>query len=112
MQDAPYDVCPVNWQIPTGGASGTFQILTATITGITGNISDYHARDVNNSFSTSFSGVFNGTQNYLDNRGYWWSSTFSDGHSMHSFYVYNVGIVGPQGSNYRSDGFSVRCVAD
>ena len=114
------DICPTGWHLPYGGNStstgggntkGGFYYLNQQMGG------DTSATDSNNwrSFPNNFvySGYWYGSS--ADGRGdyggYYWSST-AYGTSSAYYLYFSGGIVDPgTGSNDKSSGYSVRCVA-
>ena len=113
--DASYDICPANWHMPTGGASGEYQSLcnavyggectnSTSMTGTSPNSLQYV-------LSTPLSGYYGGSQaTGHGSYGNFWSSTRSIDNDMYSLHV-DSSSVNPQSSYGRSGGFSVRCVA-
>ena len=102
--DAPEDICPANWRMPTGGNTGEYYKL-----------SQKYGSDAtsNNSFqynlSTPLSGYYYGSSaNSQGSSGYWWSSTYFGSNFMYFLYV-NPTNVSPN-FNYRNGGPSMRCL--
>ena len=103
ITDAPYDICPKGWRLPTGGASGEFQVLRNKYQ----NNADYV-----NALRTPLSGDFyDSSAGYQGSYGSFWSSTYGSATSMYSLGVDATGV-NPQNYDYRYGGFSVRCVYD
>ena len=107
--DAEYDICPLNWRIPTGGPNGEYQALydnyDTTQIATDSNSLQY-------SLSTPMSGYFSGnSQGYLGTNGSFWSATFYDGYRMYILGV-NPNASGTQSAPYRATGRSVRCILD
>ena len=100
--NAPKDICPKGWRLPTGGGIGEFQTLNS-----------------NYSSSTLMRGdpgfvlsgyVSNGSVSYQDSRGYFWSSTVYDASRAYDLYLYSSNVYPADRINkYR--GYSVRCMA-
>lgn len=105
ITDAPQDICPANWRMPTGGSAGEYLTLalkygsTATET----NSLQYN-------LSTPLSGSYYGSSaNSQGSSGYWWSSTYSSSSYMYFLDVHST-TVGPNDSFYRYYGRSMRCL--
>ena len=103
--DAPQDLCPANWRMPTGGTTGEYYALaqkygsTATET----NSLQYN-------LSTPLSGYYSGSAAYTQGSyGSWWSSTYGSGYNVYLLLV-NPTYVVPSSSSSRSDGRSMRCL--
>ncbi len=103
--DAPQDICPANWRMPTGGNTGEYYALaekygsTATET----NSLQYN-------LSTPLSGNYNGSSAYgQGSNGSWWSSTYDDSYLMHDLVVTPTSVY-PGGLDYRNYGLSMRCL--
>ncbi len=103
--DAPEDICPANWRMPTGGNSGEYYALAQKYGGDATN-----ANSLQYNLSTPLSGIYYG--NAAGNQGsygYWWSSTYYNSVSMYYLNV-NPTRVNPSYSYYRSNGLSMRCL--
>ena len=105
--DVAYDVCPVNWRMPTGGADGEFgrlnQKYNTTMTA-TDNKSLQH------NFSATLAGFYNVSSVNSKNRwGYWWSSTYYGGNAVYGLYTSSSDVY-PDNNLSREFGYSVRCV--
>ena len=110
MGTAEYDICPANWQMPTGGSAGQYQALATAFTGTTGNFSGTNATAFRYYPSTPLSGnLNNGTANNQGSCGVFWSATRYSASYMYGLYV-DSSLVYPQVSNSRGNGYSVRCV--
>ena len=116
--NATEDICPKNWRMPTGSASGEYVALaknygTISSTGSTENattITNYR-----NALSLPLSGSC--SSQYSDSQGsigYFWSSTRYTNYNtdMYALYVYKTSNFYGGNHNYRSTGYSVRCVAN
>ena len=116
ITDAPIDICPANWRMPTGGSSGEYQSLCTTLNGGTActNGMDMAGTGTNSlqyNLDLPLSGYFwNSSQGNVASYGYWWSSTYYSGNLMYCLRV-NSGQVWPMGDYDRGDGFTMRCVA-
>ena len=106
LMDAPEDICPANWRMPTGGNTGEYSTLaqkyinTATET----NSLQYN-------LSTPLSGYYySSSVDFQGSRGYWWSSTFGNSYSMHSLDVSPTNVYSSGSYASRGNGHSVRCL--
>ena len=102
--DAPQDICPVNWRMPTNGTTGEYYALAQKY----GSIAT-ETNSLQYNLSTPLSGYYYGSS--ADNQGsygYWWSSTYSYSNGMYDLYVYPT-YVGRSNSSNRY-GLSVRCL--
>ena len=100
--DAPQDICPANWRMPTDG-----QYL-ALAQKYTNTATDDNSLQYN--LSTPLSGYYNGSSaNNQGSYGYWWSSTYRDSTNMYSLYV-GPTYVDPYYSFGRGYGRSMRCL--
>ena len=109
--DAPQDICPANWRMPTGGPTGEYLTLaqkygsTATET----NSLQYN-------LSTPLSGYYTGRgasgQGGEHGYGYYWSSTYRDYYYMDYLDVSSatVNLFGSYGRTDRYFGRSMRCL--
>ena len=103
--DAPEDICPANWRMPTGGNTGEYFALAQKYGS---DASSNNSLQYN--LSTPLSGYYSGSSAYNQGSyGNWWSSTYNDSYS-----IYNLGVnstsVYPGGLSYRSSGLSMRCL--
>ena len=102
--DAPQDICPANWRMPTGGNTGEYKLLAQEY--------GYIAEETNSlqyNLSTPLSGYYSSEAEELDFYGYWWSSTYAGDRTMRvlsvvSEYVYEGD------SCFRSLGIPMRCL--
>lgn len=103
ITDAPYDICPKGWRLPTGGASGEFHALRNKYS----NNTDYV-----DALRTPLSGTFvdSSAANQGDG-GRFWSSTYYSASAVYRLEVSSTDVK-PQSSTSRYFGFSVRCVYD
>ena len=116
ITDAPIDICPANWRMPTGGSSGEYQSLCTTLKGSAcSNEMDMAGTDTNSlqyNLDLPLSGLFwNSSQNYVAGNGYWWSSTRYSGNYMYSLLVH-PSQVWSMDINHRYYGFHLRCLAN
>ena len=97
------DICPKGWRMPSGGYGGEYQAFSDAY-------GDNYT-NVRNALHLPFSGYYHGSQTIdQGNGGRWWSNTV---HTVDLVYTLNINSAGyfPQGDTYRSDGFSMRCLA-
>ena len=100
--NAPKDICPKGWRLPTGGSSGEFQTLYNNY-----NSSALMQGEPNFTLSGFMS---NGSVSYQDSVGYFWSSTVQNDDGAYDLYLRSSSATpGDPSSKYY--GFSVRCVA-
>ena len=106
------DICPANWKLPVGGASGDYQNLYTKISSITtAQNTATNPLSLQSMLSTPVSGLFVSATAYrMGTYGLFWSSSY---YSASSMYVVNISgaAVSPQSNNVRDYGFSVRCIA-
>ena len=103
--DAPQDICPANWRMPTGGDTGEYFKLAQKY----GNDAT-NTNSLQYNLSTPLSGFYNGSSaGGQGNYGRWWSSTYSYSDYMYGLYV-NPTSVGPSNGNDRGGGRSMRCL--
>ena len=117
ITDAPIDICPANWRMPTGGNSGEYQALCTTLNGGTACTNETSSpgtstNSLQYNLDLPLSGYFhNSSQSYVASVGYWWSSTYASGASMYDIRV-NSSQVWPMYNSLRSNGFTIRCLAN
>ena len=105
--DAPEDICPANWRIPTGGPNGEYQELFSKYN-TTQDATDSTSMQYN--LSTSLSGsYYNEWANYQNSYGYWWSSTYDVASNMRKLLISPTSVVA---NSYfdRAMGTTVRCL--
>ena len=103
--DAPQDLCPANWRMPTGGGPGEYYALAQKYGSDATN-----TNSLQYNLSTPLSGVYNySSAGYQDSRGYWWSSTYYGANDMYQLAVAstNVNLFAQGGRRY---GSSMRCL--
>ena len=102
--DAKYDICPAGWRMPTGGYGGEYETLY--------NAYGAELEPFGMAFHLTLSGRFyDYGAGYIDENGYFWSSSYRDGARMRYLLVSrNDGVAATSGFN-RDRGYSVRCVA-
>ena len=106
-EDAPFDICPKGWRLPTGDTSGEFQILR-----------DQYSSDENfvAALRTPLSGSHNGydpgdTARGQGDNGYFWASTnFDVGMNFMADLEVTTSSINPQNGDSRMFKLSVRCV--
>ena len=109
--DAPQDVCPANWRMPTGEDTGEYQVLAQKYSNTATEIGSLQYN-----LSTSLSGSYHGySASYQDTDGNWWSSTYALRLSMGCLYVnpttvWAGGAVGEVQGCGRSIGLPMRCL--
>lgn len=127
--DAPYSICAAGWRLPTGGVdfdtwnplpTNEFNTLNARMAGFAnGQDPDYLSNDWEYYQSWQHNGPFKGVlagswrEGFLDQGdwGYLWSSSASPGWADYAFYAnFSAGVVDPDSSSYRYNGFGVRCL--
>ena len=104
--DAPEDICPANWRMPTGGDSGEYYTLAQKY-----GSDAINTNSLQYNLSTPLSGYYySSSANFQGIYGGWWSSTFGYSYYMHYLRV-NPSIVYPT-SYYSSryNGQSMRCL--
>ena len=107
--DAPQDLCPTNWRMPTSEDSNGSEYGELISKYATSDATDVGSLQYN--LSTPLSGHFsNGSANNQGNNGNFWSSSFFyDLYGMYGFEIYS-----DEASVYdygRSMGLSMRCIA-
>ncbi|MBQ3432690.1 hypothetical protein IJG22_00090, partial [Candidatus Saccharibacteria bacterium] len=103
--DAPQDICPANWRMPTGGSTGEYYSLAQKYGSDASN-----TNSLQYNLSTPLSGYYYGSSAYgQGSYGYWWSSTY---YSSNLMYGLSVGptYVTPHGNDGRGYGQSMRCL--
>ena len=111
--NATTDICPLNWRMPSGGASGEYQALDTALQAK--YPSTYRTStspfSMQTMLSTPVSGYYHSGTAYRQGvYGNFWSSTYNSSTTMYLMYVSGAGV-GPQYSLSRVYGFSVRCIA-
>ena len=117
--DAPQDICPANWRIPTGGGyddstqigSGEYYAL-GTALGLTfdENEEGFTGTTYQIALSTPLSGrYYNSSAGAQGSWGFWWSSTYYNGNGMYSLDA-NASYVYPTSSLDRYGGNTMRCL--
>jgi uncharacterized protein (TIGR02145 family) len=115
-------LCPNGWHVPT---DAEFTTLNNTLGGsnVAGgklkSISDlWDAPNTNADNSTGFSGLPGGYRDPygsfvpIGTTGFWWSSTQYNAGTSWNFFLKNDNANGNKNFNYKTTGFSVRCLRD
>ena len=103
--DAPQDICPANWRMPTGGKSGEYYSLAQKYGSDATN-----TNSLQYNLSTPLSGVYDSSSaNSQGSDGSWWSSTFGTNYNMHYMLVTPTSM-NPSLINSRVGGKSMRCL--
>ena len=113
-----YDPCPAGWRVPDGGDNGIWSTALGSSSYYTGTFDSTNA-------GMNFSGKFgsastiwypasdrrsyhDGALSSVGNYGSYWSVTPNNNYAYYLDFGYD-GYVNPTLSNYRANGFSVRC---
>ena len=103
--DAPQDICPANWRMPTGGNTGEYYSLAQKYGSDTSN-----TNSLQYNLSTPLSGYYSGSSaGSQGSGGLWWSSTYSNSYGMYNLSVSPTSVF-PNNYNSRNDGYSMRCL--
>ena len=107
--DAPQDICPVNWRMPTGGTNGEYAMLDSKYNSTHDATS---TASLQYNLSAILSGNFyNNSAGAFGSSGYWWTSTWSATASMYYLTVSPTDVYpNGMGSNDRYNGRSIRCL--
>jgi len=113
--DAPQDLCPANWRIPTGGPGGEYYTLAHSYDpSLDGSYSSNNALSVNSiqyNLSTPLSGYYFGASPLEQNEnGSFWSSTKCSNHQMYQLFVYHDDYVYFDGTTSVGSGKNIRCL--
>ena len=99
-----YDICPINWRLPTGDLSGEYGNLYAAY--------NNNANNFKQAISATLSG-FNGFS-YVNTYGEFWSSTYYE-RSGYTGYMYRLSVsadeVAVVNAYQRHLALSIRCIA-
>ena len=109
--DAPQDICPASWRMPTGGEGGEY----ATLINRYNKTQD--ATNVNSlqyNLSVSISNIYYNNQTYFPSNGYWWTSTYTSTGSMYSFEATSgsVSAAAKFSNDERWLGQTMRCIVN
>ena len=103
--DAPQDICPASWRMPTGGPTGEYLALARKYTS---TATDDNSLQYN--LSTPLSGYYHGSSAYNQgSNGSWWSSTYSSNNLMF-FLSVDPTYVSTSSVNSVNYGQSMRCL--
>ncbi len=107
-------ICPKGWRLPSNSGTNSYFNLVKTVYGLnTGSIT---VAQTLRSAPLNFlmAGEYNYERGYMTNQGtrsnHWSSSGYVRAASAHIFY-FDLSTLTPQGSNYKGNGYTVRCVA-
>jgi len=110
---AANDPCPAGWRVPTNTEFSSLRVIEAyeTRNGIKGVV---FGRGDNNIFLPSSGYRYHGSGDFghVNYSGYYWSSTAMGNYTSSSYYFSTVELFYPDWRTYRSQGYSLRCVAD
>ena len=99
--NATYDICPKGWRLPT----------LAEQTSITGTSQGSYSKTNVTAFNAVAAGLYvSGSLSISGSRGYWWSSSAYSTTNRYILYYNTSNGLGSGSVNYRSVGYSVRCV--
>jgi hypothetical protein len=102
--DAPQDICPANWRMPTGGNTGEYFKLAQKYGSDASN-----TNSLQYNLSTPLSGFYSGSSAYdQGSDGCWWSSSYSNSLDMYSLGVSPTNVY--PGNYSRYNGRSMRCL--
>jgi uncharacterized protein (TIGR02145 family) len=99
--NAPKDICPKGWRLPTGGSSGEFQTLY-------NNYNSLALMQGEPGFTLS-GRVYLLSVSHQGSYGYYWSSTIAN--APRNLLLDSSSGVSPNSSSNTRSGYSVRCVA-
>ena len=103
--DAPQDICPANWRMPTGSNTGEYSTLAQKYTNTA-----TETNSLQYNLSTPLSGYYyDDAASSQGSHGYWWSSTYYGRYGMYNLYV-DPTNVDPNDDGYRYIGLSMRCL--
>ena len=111
--DAPQDICPTNWRLPTGGDGDDVGVseYETLIQKYSTDATNINSLQYN--LSTPLSGQFydNPPAHEQNNRGAWWSSTTSQVHGLVMYYLFTTKT---SASSYNvedyDEGLTIRCL--
>lgn len=106
--DAPYDICPSNWRMPTGGSQGEYVMLAQNY-----NSTATDSGSLQFNLSTPLSGGFvTGSWNSQNSSGRWLSSTVVEVNDFDYMYTLDIGptTVNTDVVTYRNFGVTMRCI--
>ena len=102
--DAPQDICPANWRMPTGRTGEYHKLLQKYGSDATNDNSFQY------NLSTPLSGGYGGSSAFdQGNYGNWWSSTYDNSNGM-VYLLVDPTHVYPYNGYSRASGMSMRCL--
>ena len=107
--DAPYDVCPANWRMPTGGPNGEYYVLYNKYNT---TVDATNSASLQYNLSTPLSGIFSFDDPVYsqDILGAYWSSTYFNEYSIYGLSVAALNVYPDNSADYRFGGQTVRCL--
>ena len=103
--DAPQDICPANWRMPTGGNTGEYSTLAQKYTNTA-----TETNSLQYNLSTPLSGFCGGYgASGQGSNGFWWSSTYESSYSVYSLIATPAFVFSSDNFN-RNAGISMRCL--
>lgn len=112
--NATSSICPKGWKLPTSGSTtADFNSLTQAIVQVNTNTDSVPDKSFTMQSAPNYfvlSGYYGSSVGRQGSSGYWWSSTAGSSSNVYNLYL-NTTRVYPQDSNYKNNGFSVRCMA-
>ncbi|MBQ3432992.1 hypothetical protein IJG22_01695 [Candidatus Saccharibacteria bacterium] len=106
LMDAPEDICPANWRMPTSGDSGEYYTLAHKYGNDAANTDSLQYN-----LSTPLSGCYySSSANYQGSNGDWWSSTYSSSSYMYYLGVNPTSVYPRYDVGVRSFGRPMRCL--
>ena len=103
--DAPQDICPANWRMPTGGNSREYYALAQKYGNDAAN-----TNSLQYNLSTPLSGSYGGSSAIgQGSHGVWWSSTYYYSDDMYNLNVSPTSVY-PYNGVHRYYGQSMRCL--
>ncbi|MDR1033031.1 MAG: hypothetical protein LBL84_03425 [Candidatus Nomurabacteria bacterium] len=103
----PYSICPKNWRLPTGGASGEYTTLFSYLSVISGpGVPTSAWQGLYSGYATS-----SGTLTNVSSDGRYWTATGGTGSNQLGIYYTSSSAFNLNNSQSRADYLAVRCVA-
>lgn len=102
LVDAPYDLCPANWRMPTGGPDGEYNNLFIAYS--------KNATEFSDAFSAVLAGSFYDQYFNRTDLGEWYSSTYAGNGRVYYSTVENGYAVYTYDRGDGSSGQSIRCL--
>ncbi len=103
--DAPQDICPANWRMPTGG-DGEYYTLSQKYGS---NATNTNSLQYNLSVPLSGSYLASSASNQ-GSYGYWWSSTYYNSNGIYYMSLNSTNVYSNDNINIRGVGMSIRCL--